>query len=354
MAEYVDFIPQNTAPVGAKRIGVYNKSGLRVGTIKLGHLAVDKRTKQYSFGAISDVHLGVADSESDFTRALKYLGNPLVDFTCICGDMTNGGTDAQYAQYQTLVGANAKIPVYGITGNHDTYAYWNNGGSYLDADIESYINSVSGKPLYYTVEQGNDVFIMLGIKSEGDLFTAAELQWFYETLEANRNKRCFVFQHCFTAYGNNPACGNANGMYYSHCWLTNGGTTVSTQLEVFKSLLAHYKNTVFFHGHSHLKFRLQVGCDYANYDESEGYRSIHIPSISRPRQEDGPDEGTDPDYDDSGSEGYLVDVYDNGIHLRGLDFVTGEFLPIASYWIDTTLQTIPAGTYNDPTGTIKK
>lgn len=344
MAEYVDFIPQNTAPVGAKRIGVYNKSGLRVGTIKLGHLAVDKRTKQYSFGAISDVHLGVADSESDFTRALKYLAPPLVDFTCICGDLANSGNDTQWARYKELVNANAKTPIYAVTGNHDTYTYNDDTGSHIEA--------YTGKPLYYTVEQGNDVFIMLGIKSEGDLFTAAELQWFYETLEANRNKRCFVFQHCFTAYGNNPACGNANGMYYSHCWLTNGGTTVSTQLEVFKSLLAHYKNTVFFHGHSHLKFRLQAGCDYANYDESEGYRSIHIPSISRPRQEDGTDSDTNPDYDDAGSEGYVVDVYENGIHLRGRDFVTGEFLPIASYWVDTTLQTVAEGTYTDSTGTI--
>ena len=29
-----------------------------------------------------------------------------------------------------------------------------------------------------------------------------------------------------------------------------------------------------------------------------------------------------------------------------------EFLPIASYWLDTTLQTVEAGTYSDSTGTI--
>jgi hypothetical protein len=52
------------------------------------------------------------------------------------------------------------------------------------------------------------------------------------------------------------------------------------------------------------------------------------------------------------SEGYVVDVYENGIHLRGRDFVKGEYLPIASYWLDTTLQTIEANTYTDSTGTI--
>lgn len=340
MAQYEGFIPQNTAPVGAKCIGVYNSKGKRMGTIKLGCLVKEKGEKLYSFGAISDVHLSVADSESDFIRALTYLDDSKVEFSCICGDITNNGNDTQLVRYKELVDANAKTPIYAVTGNHDTYAY-NDG-------IESKISTYTGKSFYYTVTHGNDVFIMLGIKSEGALFTTAELQWFYETLEANRNKRCFVFQHCFTGYETTATCGNPNGMYHSYCWSGDG----QTQLSVFKSLLSHYKNTVFFHGHSHLKFRLQEGCDYANLDESEGYKSVHIPSISRPRQEDGTDDDTSPDYDDAGSEGYVVDVYENGIHLQGRDFVKGEFIPIASYWLDTTLQTVAAGTYADSTGTI--
>ena len=51
-------------------------------------------------------------------------------------------------------------------------------------------------------------------------------------------------------------------------------------------------------------------------------------------------------------KGYVMDVYENGVHLRGRDFVKGAFLPIASYWLDTTLQTVAAGTYTDSTGTI--
>lgn len=325
MEQYDGFIPQNTAPVGVKRIGVYNDQEKRVGVVKLAGLAKAKGEKLYSFGAISDVHLSVADSESDFIRALKYLDASTVDFTCICGDITNNGNATQLARYKELVDANAKVPVYAITGNHDTYAY-NDG-------IESQIATYTGNPMYYSFTHGNDVFIMLGIKSEGALFTDEELNWFAETLEANQNKRCFVFQHCFTGYETTPTCGNANGMYHSYCWSGDG----QAQLTEFKRLLSQYKNTVFFHGHSHLKFRLQEGCDYANLDESEGFKSVHIPSISRPRQEDGADDNTSPDYDDSGSEGYLVDVYETGIHLRGRDFVGGEFIPLASYWLDTTV-----------------
>ena len=57
------------------------------------------------------------------------------------------------------------------------------------------------------------------------------------------------------------------------------------------------------------------------------------------------------------SEGYIVDVYDNCIVLNARDFIDnaddGHWLPIATYKIDTPLQTIPAGTFVDGTGTIQ-
>jgi hypothetical protein len=88
----------------------------------------------------------------------------------------------------------------------------------------------------------------------------------------------------------------------------------------------------------------------ANYDKVWGCHSVHVPSCAIPRTDADGDFEFQIEYQES--EGYLVDVYETGIHLRGRDFVKGEFLPIASYWLDTTLQTIPAGTYTDSTGTI--
>ena len=55
----------------------------------------------------------------------------------------------------------------------------------------------------------------------------------------------------------------------------------------------------------------------------------------------------------NGLEGYLIDVYATGIHLKGRDFIKNEYMPIASYWLDTTLKEIPAKTCIDSTGTIK-
>lgn len=334
--EYTKFIPQNTAPNGAKKIALRREDGSLAGYVGLSYLAEPQRgEKLYSFGALSDVHIGEQTADEDFKRALTYL-SANTNFICICGDLVHGGTDAAPAQietYKSIVSGYATKPVYAIPGNHDgAYVpdWWNSTPTY------------TGKPLYYSFVQGNDVFIMVGNKStgQGALFTVDELQWLYETLEANRNKRCFVFQHVRP----DDACGNALGIYKTDDW---GGT----EQAIFESLLRHYPNIVLFHGHSHLRLHMQEYSRLANYDKSFGCHSIHIPSISVPRDTLSV---VNPSITTiyAESEGYIVDVYPNGIHLRGRDFVKGEFLPIASYWLDTTLHTVEPGTYTDPTGTI--
>lgn len=340
MLTYRDFIPENVAPKNAKRIGIYDSNGNRVGTIPLGNLVFPNvGQKLYSFGALSDVHIGYQTAESDFQIALSYLNEQeKVAFTFICGDLSGDGSDTQLAQYKTIAGGSS---VYAIAGNHEG----------MTADVENRIATYTGKPLYYSFAHGNDVFIMVGtiggeMYSDGVVFVDGELQWLYETLEANRNKRCFVFQHIFAGVEKEAVCGNAGGLYTNWCWHN------TAECRVFESLMAHYTNVIWFHGHSHLRFALQkFGQLYANYSTADGYRSVHIPSLTVPR-DDANGDGT---YENvfGGSEGYVVDAYENGIHLRGRDFVKGEFLPIASYWLDTALQTIPAGTYTDSTRTIK-
>lgn len=332
---YDDFIQQNTALSNAKRIGVYDSDGNRLFGIPLGNLVLppNRGKKLYSFGSLSDVHIGQDTSETDFATALDFLSVE-TDFICICGDLVHDGTNTtQRATYKDLVDAHAKVPVYACAGNHD-------GNS---ANIENEIASYTGRPLYYSITQGNDVFIFVGNRGNavGSLFTTAELQWLYETLESNRNKRCILYQHV----RQDDACGNALGIYQYDIW---GGT----EAIVFESLLRHYVNVISVHGHSHLKFDLQQYSDKANIDKVFGGWSIHNPSITVPR---GTASAVNPSRVElfAESEGYVIDVYENGIHLRGRDFIKGEFLPIASYWLDTTLVEIPEKTYTDSTGTIK-
>jgi 3',5'-cyclic AMP phosphodiesterase CpdA len=331
------FIPQNVAPYSAQQIGVYNKRGKKVGYIPLGNLALPSNlgNKLYSFGCISDIHLEYETAQDDFRKALTYFNESEdVDFTCICGDLTYDGQHEDFLVYQNYIETySPNTPVYEITGNHDVRTQ--------RAETNDFLKPYTGHDLCYTITQGEDVFIFFGMSGwmslTGSTFTQETLQWLYETLEANRNKRCFVFEHLQRANG-------SGGQY-----ITGENALLSeTDGTVFKSLMEHYTNVIWFHGHSHIKFDEQENVSFANYDRMHGCHSVHIPSLAVPR--DYIDGTTTDMYAES--EGYIVDVYENHIVLRGRDFIKEKFLPIATYCIGTTLQTIPAGTYTDSTGTI--
>lgn len=339
MAKYKNFISENIAILGTRRIGVYDSNGNRVGVIPLESLAPpDVSEKMYSFGAISDVHVTYTTGEADLMNTLKYFNAQTdVEFLCISGDLATTGVDSDLLKYKNIVDAYAQnLPIYVSAGNHDAY-----GGDWVlrkDTIVSTSMQTYTGNPLYYSFERGDDVFIFVGV-CDGT-FSATELQWLYETLEKYRNKRCFLFQHIFAFEG----CGNVFGLYSLN--LTN-----NTMYSVFKNLLRHYSNIIWFHGHSHTKFHGQEFGAMANYDNVFGCHSVHIPSNAIPRTDADGDNVFQIEYQDS--EGYIVDVYPDGIHLRGRDFVTGEFLPIASYWLDTKIKTIEANTFVDETGVIK-
>lgn len=337
-SKYEDLIKQNCAPCGATKIGVYNSNNEKVGEIELpSSMIPNVGEKLYSFGAISDIHLQESTAQEDFQRALTYFNNEeSVNFICIAGDLTSDGTDSEFTEYKNYVNAySPNTNVYAITGNHDVRTYNNE-------NIENIISTYTGNPLYYTFTQGDDLFIMLGIRTTNSdsLFSNEELQWLYETLEENRNKRCFIFEHVRPQDG----CGNAFEIYDYDIW---GGT----EQIVFESLVSHYTNVILFHGHSHLKFYLQYGSDIANYDNIFGCHSVHIPSLAVPRDGDASGASSRREiYADS--EGYVVDVYPNHVILKGRDFVSGKFLPIAIYCLDTTIKEIPERSFIDSTGTL--
>ena len=342
MYKYTHFIRENTAPKGAKKIGIYDDKGNKSFHISLGNLTPVEKNKLYSFCALSDIHIAYETANEDFQRALHYVNDSDCEFTCICGDLSNDGSDSQLSTYRNVVNIYAgEKPVYAIAGNHEA------GETFVEYER---MIPYTGYPLYYSFTRGEDVFIMLGTyrwvtssaSPENMPLSVEELQWLYETLEENRNNRCFVFQHIFPWGGS----GNALGVYPHDIWSGKIGT-------VFENLMKHYKNIVLFHGHSHLRFYLQELDKTANYTVANGYRSIHIPSLSVPRDMDGLS------YTNiyAESEGYLVDVYDDCIVLNGCDFIDhatdGHWLPIATYKIETKLQTIPANTFTDHSGIIQ-
>lgn len=346
--KYTHFIKQNTAPQGAKQIGVYDDKGNRVFGIPLGNLSFSNvGEKLYSFGLLSDLHVdGIGMNGTYLSEAMTFFENQGCAFCCHAGDITNIGfwynsTDTemylqQMAEFKSVIEAHPSLPMHGICGNHESY-----NKSIMDnlAELKVYTK----RDLYYTYTHGNDAFIFIGQPS-GTPYAFGkrqewikELQWLYETLEANRDKRCFVFEHLTLS----DDSGNPNNIHNAY-W----GDLENTLVNVMK----HYKNAMLFHGHSHLDFKEQVNFSYSNYSTKKGFKSISIPSSggSRITVDGALQRVNKPEL----RSGYIVDVYENCVVLKGYYFQNFEVVPIAQYCIDTKLLNIEANTFKDSSGVI--
>lgn len=334
---YNGLIAENCAPVEATVIGVYNEFDEKVGNIALDGLATNLGNKLYSFGAVADSHINSESTERDrdYTRALTYYNEvEKVAFVVNGGDLTDGGTAAELEKLRDLGKTYSAAPVYVAAGNHDTLG---------DVQTVTQFETYTGNQHSFSFTHGYDVFILLGMaldrEQTGRLFTDEQYQWLYETLEANRDKRCFVFEHVFFDFSS----GDPNNL------LSYGNLLSDAEESLLAGLLSHYSNVIVMHGHSHFEFAMQQRNDEANYDHKLGIHSVHIPSLGIPRNVNV--DGTI-EYINSGSEGYVVDVYENGVVLRGRDFVNEKFLPIAQYRLDTTIKPVDANSFVDGSGVI--
>lgn len=290
-------------------------------------------SKLYSFGALSDVHIDgdgtdEASASSDLIRALTFF-NSNSSFVCVDGDLCkveNSGNN-ELLMYKNLIDNNATIPVYESRGNHDC--------RYSITNWESY----TGGSLYFEQSYQNDKFIFLGMNAEnyGDnCFTTEELNWLETKLESYKNQRVFLFFHVFIP----NTCGNINNLYP---W--SGLNTSSSIVSRFVTMMTKYKNVIYFSGHSHLEFACQrFGANANIFSDGTTCHRVHIPSCAAPRKNDTGTSSSNTYQYDAGSQGYLVDVYENCIVLRGRDFAKGKYLPIANYLMDTTIINIEEST----------
>lgn len=363
---YRHFIPQNIAPKGTKRIVVHDDNNNEVIGIALGGLTLPTKEKLYSFGLVSDVHIGATNisaygySWTKFDNALSHLESVGCTFCVICGDLTvtglytQAGEDyldvTQFAKYKEICDKH-NIPVYELMGNHESYY-----GMPISNNL-ALMETYTGKSvLSYTIEQGNDLFILLGQPHGSDVMTDADFTWLGTTLEANKDKRCFVFIHPYIEEDSgDPLDVRENSIFDDKYW-------GAANRNAFMDLLNQYPNIVLFHGHSHMKFGLQEVDVAANYTEKNGFKSVHTPSLVTPRDikytyikrdangevietnetlvQDtsgllGTLEKIEAKGDQTASQGYIVDVYDDCIVLNGWDFISNKPIPLGTYKIDT-------------------
>jgi hypothetical protein len=326
VAYYDDLIASNIAPSGAKAIGVYDLDGNRHGSIRLSSLrSKSRKAPLYSFGVLTDVHFGVPkiDPESDFSRALDFFHAEGAQMVCICGDISEYGTEEEFTAFKERA-SQSKIPVYTTTGNHDCTRKGVNPEVW-----EQY----TGHPLVFekSVESNGrtDHFLFLGMERWNfeKPYLDEHIDWLESKLEEYKGERCFVITHLFFP----ERAGNLNGIYPPKNWLRGA------QLERLEGMCRKYVNTMWFSGHSHWEWQLQKYQDTANVhreyeaDKPASGWAVHVPGCGCPITSDGTTRVNNP----PSSEGALIQVHKDHVTLIGVDLKNGRYLPIATYHLVT-------------------
>ena len=364
---FTDLIKNNVAPYSASKIGVYGSDGSRVGEIPLGAFKPNYGERLYRFGLLSDVHnedSQATENAQDFINALTELNNKeSIEFICITGDLTQyshstGNIATEMTLYQNnLNAAGVNKPVYVTTGNHDC------PGS-TDVDYTTFYQKAglsdiapsSGATASYEVTKTHttsggttvtDHFLFLTMRRyefTSSTYYDADITWLGNKLEAYKNDRCFVFTHMFFP----DYAGNLNRIYPTGNWLSG------PQLTSLKNLIDSYPRSYWFSGHSHWKWYLQKYQDKANiYPTSNSGRTtgwaVHIPSCASPIDSDGSSRVSMP----LQSEGGVVDVYEDYVDIRGIEFkgpgdsnYNMKYIPVAQYRLYTEAGVEPSTPWN--------
>lgn len=181
---YTDLISQNIAPYAAKKIGVYNSNGERVGEIPLGTFKPEYGERLYRFGILSDVHNQSdqsAESTADLQHALEFFNNKeSVNFTVICGDISQNGTASEFQIYKNNVDAKSPdTPVYTTVGNHDATSSGLNTSNW---------KTYTGHERCFEITQGTDHFLFFGMNtwslgSSGTPYLTSDIDWLENKLQ---------------------------------------------------------------------------------------------------------------------------------------------------------------------------
>ena len=284
--------------------------------------------KKFSFGALSDIHIDgdgddSANSINDFENELQYFKSQNVALVGNSGDITRDGRTEDLAEVVKKI-QRFGLPFYTARGNHDTLSTCGSMDEW---------KKIESNGIIFDKVVNNEVFIFMGLNKADytNPFSNEQISKLKSLLNKYKDKRIFMFEHVFVG-----SVGNVNGLYpYSS--LSDSGTAGE-----FKRIIKDNKNVILFTGHSHLDFDLSRINEYANVQDESGeygYR-VHCPSASRPRKNDeGNDSSNTYDYK-KGALGYLVEVYNDFILLKGRDFEQNKNLPYATYILYTKYNSI--------------
>jgi len=303
-----------------------------LGNFTAAFAPLDEKNAHLCFAAISDVHM----TDSVFRSGMLELGlydmqkaaYPL-DALVLTGDNTDHGEAGQYETLCSTMGryTPAKNIILGA-GNHDTWTQSDDAGKAKEY-FTKYTNKISGlaiDQMYYTTEVNGYRFIVLG--SEGDstsaYFSDTQLAWLRDTMEeaSKDNKPIFVISH----WPMNGTHGLPETWGDSNPSPADGG--MGDQSAQVEAILKSYKNVFLLSGHTHLGFTNDTTKNFYGYSSVDTYGSVH--SINLPCYMFASSElkGTV-----SNGTGYVFEVYNDKVIIRGRSFSAGVWYTLYTYTI---------------------
>lgn len=299
----------------------------------------------YKFGVLSDIHLYVEglshndtiknyDNNNNFKKAIDFMIEREIEDVYITGDIGYtawpGGYDSncvkeleKYAnilqekgQWQLNKEEEIYYPYHPVTGNHDS--------KQTDENWKTY----TGHDKNFVIEKDGDVFIGLSLPDGGSsktpyniLDAGGNLTGFIkEKLEEYAGRRIFLFMHY-------PIPGFSGLYFESTAYDYYGFSEDSNEDNKLLSKILSTRNAVVFHGHTHLQFEFEEKCPEINasYFSNKNVALMHVPSCGYPR-------GNDEKPITSGkSQGYVVEVYTDGVKIIGADFINNKLLDEYTY-----------------------
>lgn len=275
-----------------------------------------------TFNVLSDVHVDGSETAgqnlnlADALQDLAYL-NPESAATMFPGDLTNGGAEAQYDQFYSLLDAYAAAAPIPALGNHDvrwlcSSSERNEAGLRIPTCIEGtspfkerylsrnakYMNGAPEGQLYF--DQWIDGYHFITLNTEKDLKDQAYLSpeqtgWLARILEGSEPGKPIFLQIHQTFEG--------TADHEELDWI--GGESE----ERLKAVLENYPQAVIFTGHVH------NGKDIIDVHNRTFGHVVDVPCFYYSS------------YGDSQNRiGYQVSVYDDDIEIRLRDFAADQWL----------------------------
>lgn len=307
----------------------------------------DKRLsteKQYSFAVYSDIHIDSTNNaykycQEHWSSALQTAADRNVDFIVTAGDHAHseGGSSSKQAKEwqiysKILAESDYCNPIYEAIGNHDVWPGYEVGTkNFINATGLDGSNNTA-TDAYFEKTINGDHFIFMSLEGgfypdRVEEFSTEQLDWLEGLLKkySGDGKNIYIIEHSlFYKYG---AGDRTDGTPYYDIPLSDDQASTRR----FKALLEEYKDTIFISGHTHIAFSEQY-----NYSDNNGTsgQMLHDGSVGGVRNI--VNGSLSHSYTLDKTEGFIVDVYGDGIIFNGANVYYNEYDPNCCYLVRTS------------------